>query len=126
MVIMPAVHATTARIHKEVADGAELQAELLGDGDLHFLGGAAVLSEDGYQGATLQVGEDQSLLLWHLVAVSSSVLLLTFTCWREEGKAQREGGERTEQKRGVSFSFHNYSLNTKFTIGWDLKNNATR
>lgn len=58
MVVVPAVHAAAACVHEEVADGAELQAELLGDGDLHFLGRAFVLLEDGDERATLQVRED--------------------------------------------------------------------
>lgn len=78
---VPAVRTAAARVHEEVGDGGQLQAQLLRDGELHLLGGAAVLSEDGYQGATLQVGEDQSLLLWHLAALSAPVLLLALTCW---------------------------------------------
>lgn len=76
VVIVPAVHAAAACVHEEVADGAELQAELLGDGDLHFLGGTLVLLEDGDECAALQVSEDQALLLGHRVAVL--VLLLFF------------------------------------------------
>lgn len=58
MIIVPAVHTSAARIHEEVADGAELQAELLGDGDLHFLGWTLILLEDSNECATLQVSED--------------------------------------------------------------------
>ena len=58
MVVVPAVHTTAACIHEEVADSAELQAELLGDGDLHFLGWTLVLLEDGDECAALQVCED--------------------------------------------------------------------
>lgn len=58
VVIVPAVHTAAASIHEEVADGAELQAELLGDGDLHFLGWTLVLLEDGDECAALQVSED--------------------------------------------------------------------
>jgi len=76
VVVVPAVHAAAPRIHKEVADGAELQAELLGDGDLHFLGWTLVLLEDGDESAALQVGEDQTLFLGRRVAVL--VLLLFF------------------------------------------------
>lgn len=76
VVIVPAVHAAAARVHEEVADGAELQAELLGDGDLHFLGRTLVLLEDGDEGAALQVSEDQTLFLGGRVAVL--VLLLLF------------------------------------------------
>lgn len=73
---MPAVHAAPACVHEEVADGAELQAKLLGDGDLHFLGRPLVLLEDGDESAALQVGEDQALLLGRCVAIL--VLLLFF------------------------------------------------
>ena len=76
MVIVPAVHAAAARIHEEVADGAELQAKLLGDGDLHFLGWTLVFLEDGDERAALQVSEDQALFLGRRVAVL--VLLLFF------------------------------------------------
>lgn len=84
LLCVPAVRTATSRVHEEIGNGGELQSQLLGNGDLHLLGGAPVLPKDGYQGATLQVGEDQSRLLWHLVALSSSVLLLAFTCWRKK------------------------------------------
>lgn len=58
MVIMPAVDAAAACIHEEVADGAELQAKLLGNGDLHFLGWTLVLFEDSDECTPLQVSED--------------------------------------------------------------------
>lgn len=58
MVVVPAIHAPAASIHEEVADGAEFQAKLLGDGDLHFLGRAFVFLKDGDECATLQVRED--------------------------------------------------------------------
>lgn len=80
LLCVPAVRTAASRVHEEIGNGGELQSQLLGDGDLHLLGRAPVLSKDGYQGATLQVGEDQSRLLWHLVALSSSVLFLAFTC----------------------------------------------
>lgn len=76
MVIVPAVNAAAASIHEEVADGAELQSELLGNGDLHFLGWTLVLLEDGDERASLQVSEDQALFLGRRVAVL--VLLLFF------------------------------------------------
>lgn len=88
---VPALRAAAAGVHEEVGDGGELQAQLLRDGELHLLGGAAVLSEDGDQGATLQVAEDQPLLLWHLTALPSPVLLLPFTgCrrWEEDTQDQ--------------------------------------
>ena len=78
----PEVPGAAAGVHEEVGDGGELQAQLLGDGDLHLLGRPPVLPEDGYQGATLQVCEDQSLLLWQLAALPPLFLLLAFTCCR--------------------------------------------
>lgn len=78
MVIMPAVHTAAACIHEEVADGAELQAKLLGDGDLHFLGRTLVLLEDGDEGAALQVSENQTLFLGRCVAVLVLLLLFAF------------------------------------------------
>lgn len=100
MVVVPTVHAAATRIHEEVADGAELQAQLLGDGDLHFLGGTLVLLENGDERASLQVGEDQSLFLGRRVAVL--VLLLLFAlaglAWvAAVGQGQGQG-EKTKQK----------------------------
>lgn len=109
MVIVPAVHAAAARIHEEVADGAELQAELLGDGDLHFLGWTLVLLEDGDECAPLQVSEDQTLFLGRRVAVL--VLLLFFALaglvWMAAvgGMGMRVGGKegkkRTQSKVNI-------------------------
>jgi len=126
---VPAVRAAAACVHEEVGDGGELQAQLLGDGDLHLLGGTAVLSEDGYQGATLQVGEDQSLLLWQLVALSSSVLLLTFTCWRGGGKGPRKRGQGQKKRKEFianrnSQTIPLHLLKTKHRTGWKITNNA--
>lgn len=87
---VPAIRTAAARVHEEIGDGGKLQAQLLGDGELHLLGGTAVLSEDGYQGTSLQVCEDQSLLFGHLVALASSVFLLAFTCWRHKGVWRRK------------------------------------
>lgn len=109
MIIVPAVHAAAARIHEEVADGAELQAELLGDGDLHFLGWTLVLLEDGDECAALQVSEDQTLFLGRRVAVL--VLLLFFALaglvWMAAvgGMGMRVGGKegkkRTQSKVNI-------------------------
>ena len=74
--VVPAIHAAAPGIHKEVADSVELQAQLLGDGDLHLLGRALVLLEDGDECAALQVCEDQPLLFGRHVAVFVLLLLL--------------------------------------------------
>lgn len=85
-VVCPFVQATAAGVHEEVADGAEFEAQLLRDGELHLLGRPLVLLEDGQQGASLQVSEDQPGLLWCAVALLCRVLLLPF--------AGCEGGQR--------------------------------
>ena len=101
VVVMPAVHTAAACVHEEIADGAELQAELLGDGDLHFLGWALVLLEDGDECAALQVSEDQTLFLGRRVAVL--VLLLFFALaglvWMAAvgGMGMRVGGKEGKE-----------------------------
>lgn len=109
MVVVPTVHASASRVHEEIADGAELQAQLLGDGDLHFLGWTLVLLKDGDERTALQVGEDQPLLLGRCVAVLVLLLLLALAglVWmaavggmgmRVRGK---EGGKRTQNKVNI-------------------------
>lgn len=107
MVVVPAVHAAAARIHEEVADGAELQPQLLGDGDLHFLGWALVLLEDGDERAALQVGEDQALLLGRCVAVLVLLLFFAFAglVWMAavggmEMKVRGKEGEKENTNQG--------------------------
>lgn len=72
----PLVEVASAGVHEEVADGGELQAQLLGDGDLQVFGGAVVLPEDGQEGAPLQVREHQPGALGALVALQLALLLL--------------------------------------------------
>lgn len=79
-IVCPFVQAAAAGVHEEVADGAELQAKLLRDGELHLLGRPLVLLEDGQQGAPLQVSEHQPGFLWCAVAILGRVLLLPFAC----------------------------------------------
>lgn len=74
--VRPLVEVAPAGVHEEVADGGELQAQLLGDGDLQLLGGAVVLSEDGHERAPLQVREHQPGALGALVALQLALLLL--------------------------------------------------
>lgn len=101
MVIVPAIHAAAARIHEEVADGAELQAELLGDGDLHFLGWTLVLLEDGDECAALQVSEDQTLFLGRCVAILVLLLFFAFAglVWMAAvgGMGMRVGGKEGKE-----------------------------
>lgn len=61
--VLPLVLRPASGVHEEVAHGAELQAQLLRDGDLHFLRGSLGLLKDGLQGAPLQVGEHEAGLL---------------------------------------------------------------
>lgn len=73
--VRPLVEVAPAGVHEEVADGGELQAQLLGDGDLQLLGGAVVLPEDGHERAPLQVREHQPGALRALVALQLALLL---------------------------------------------------
>lgn len=77
VLVLPAVHAATAGVHEEVADGGELQAQLLGDGHLHLFAGTLVLFEDGDEGPPLQVREDQTLFLGYHVSVFVLLLFLS-------------------------------------------------
>lgn len=74
--VWPFVEVASAGVHEEVADSRELQAQLLGDGDLQLFGRAVVLPEDGHERAPLQVREHQSGALWALVALQLVLLLL--------------------------------------------------
>ncbi|KAJ8335254.1 hypothetical protein SKAU_G00408930 [Synaphobranchus kaupii] len=72
----PLVHVSTAGVHEEVADGRELQAQLLRDGHLEVLGGPVVLPEDGQQRAALEVREHQPGPLGALVPLQFPLLKL--------------------------------------------------
>lgn len=74
--VCPLVEVASAGVHEEVADGGELQAQLLGDGDLQLFGRAVVLPEDGQERAPLQVREHQPGALRALVALQLALLLL--------------------------------------------------
>lgn len=75
-VLHPLVQAAAPGVHEEVADGGELEAQLLGDGELQFLGGALVLVEDGVQRAALDVREDQAVSLRRVASLGLALLLL--------------------------------------------------
>lgn len=98
--LRPAVHAAAPRVHEEIADGVELQAELLRDGDLHFLGRPLVLLEDGDQGAPLQVGEHQALLLGLQRALLLLLLLLPLASCGRVAARGRAGDRETAPPRG--------------------------
>lgn len=92
----PAVHAAAPRVHEEIADGVELQAQLLGDGDLHLLGRPLVLLEDGDERAPLQVGEHQPLLLGLQRPLLLLVVLLPLAgC----GRGRRGAGQGAQRER---------------------------
>lgn len=85
--VCPLVDIASAGIHEEVADRGQLQAELLGDGDLQFLGRTVVLPEDGHKGAPLQVSEHQPGSLRALVALHLALLLLlSLAGWKHTDK----------------------------------------
>lgn len=74
--VRPLVEVASAGVHEEVADGGELEAQLLGDGDLEVLGRPAVLPEDGHERTPLEVGEHQPGALGALIALHLALLLL--------------------------------------------------
>lgn len=74
--VRPLVEVASAGVHEEVADGGQLQAQLLRDGDLQLFGRAVVLPEDGLERAALQVREHQPGALGALVALQLALLLL--------------------------------------------------
>ena len=57
------VAASPSRIHEEVADGGLLEPQLVGYRQLHLLRGPLRLIKDGEQRASLDVSEDQPVLL---------------------------------------------------------------
>lgn len=120
----PAVHATAPRVHEEIADGIELQAELLRDGDLHFFGRPLVLLEDGDQRATLQVSEHQALLLWLQCALLLLLLLLPLAGCRPVARRRASGdsattrpGRRKQHRKEHSAERHQRSRNRRSTEG---------
>ena len=76
--VLPLVLGAAAGVHEEVTDGAELEAELLRDGDLHLFGGPLRLLKNGLQGAPLEVGKDQARLLGGVGVLLLLLLLLFF------------------------------------------------
>lgn len=89
-VVLPLLQAAPPGVHEEVADGGELQAQLLGDGDLHFFGGALVLLEDGEERSALEVREHQARFLLGVVPLFVRLLLFAFAGWGRGGQRQRE------------------------------------
>lgn len=90
-VVLPLLQAAAPGIHEEVADGCELQAQLLGNGDLHLFGRALVLLEDGEERSALEVGEHQAGFLLGIVPVLAGLLLFAFARWKGERKSRESG-----------------------------------
>lgn len=85
--VCPLVEVASAGIHEEVADSGELQAQLLGNGDLQLFGWAVVLPEDGHKRTPLQICEHQPGALRALVALQLVLLLfLTLAGCRQMDK----------------------------------------
>lgn len=91
-VVHPLVQAPATGVHKEVADRGQLQAQLLGDGDLQLLGRTLVLLEDGVERPPLHVREHQPGLLGHAAPLAPAVVLfLTLArCTARRGRNRRE------------------------------------
>lgn len=84
-VVHPLVKTPPACVHEEVADSSQLQAQLLGDGNLQLLRRTLVLLEDGVKCPSLHVREHQPGLLAHVSSIVSAVILfLTLTCCGED------------------------------------------
>lgn len=77
-VVLPLLQAAAPRVHEEVADGCELQAQLLGNGDLHLFRWAFVLLEDSKECSALEVSEHQAGFLLGIVPVFIWFLLFAF------------------------------------------------
>ena len=91
-IILPLLQAAAPGVHEEVTDGRQLQAQLLGNGDLHLFGRAFVLLEDGEERSALEVGEHQARFLLGIVPVFVWFLLFAFA--RLKGKRRRSESVR--------------------------------
>lgn len=96
MLLVPAVDAAAPGVHEEVADGAQLQAQLLRDGHLHFLRGPFVLLENGDERSALQVREHQALLLGCQVPFLVLLLFLALAGCGEKGGEDEQDEERKD------------------------------
>lgn len=91
--IIPVGSAATPGIHEKVADCAELQTQLLCDGQLHFPAWPLILLKDGNKRATLQVGEHEALLFRDCAVLLQLLLLFSLTSCRK--KREQEGIEES-------------------------------
>lgn len=90
-VVLPLLQAAAPGVHEEVADGRELQAQLLGNGDLHLFGRALVLLEDGEERSALEVSEHQAGFLLGIVPVLVGLLLFAFARWKRKRRSRESG-----------------------------------
>lgn len=80
-VVHPLIEAPAACVHKEVADCGQLEAQLLGNGELQLFGWTLVLLEDGVERPPLHICEHQPGFLCHVPPLVSAVILFfTLTC----------------------------------------------
>lgn len=90
-VVHPLIEAPAPCVHEEVADCGQLQAQLLGDGDLQLFGWTLVLFEDGMERPPLHICEHQPGLLGHAPPLASAVVLfLTLTGCGFRRQTERE------------------------------------
>lgn len=89
-VVHPLVQAPAPSVHEEVADRGQLEAQLLGDGELQLLGRTLVLLEDGVERPPLHVREHQPGLLGHVPSLASAVVLLLALARCKGGEKQTE------------------------------------
>lgn len=92
--VQPFVEAASAGVHEEVADSAELEAQLLRDGQLHFFGWTFVFFKDGQKCSPLQIGENQPRFLWCIASVFAGILLLSLA--RFKGSVWWKGNTKRE------------------------------
>lgn len=113
-VVHPLIQAPAARVHKEVADCGQLQAQLLGDGELQLFGWALVLLEDGMERPPLHVREHQPGLLGHAAPLAPAVVLfLTLTGCRDMERTRQEHVLRGADSRKKSRNMIKVSLYLK-------------
>lgn len=93
----PFVQTAAPGIHKEVANGGELQTQLLSNGDLKVLGRALVLMKDGVECAALDIRENQPMPLRNVVSVGFALLLFfPFAGWAALGEEKGEHVNHTQ------------------------------
>ncbi|GBM27242.1 hypothetical protein AVEN_255103-1 [Araneus ventricosus] len=74
--VLPLVLRAAAGVHEEVSNRAEFESELLGDGNLHLLGGSLRFLKNGLQGAPLEAGKRGEDHYYRVTAASSRYQIL--------------------------------------------------